>query len=190
MKRSTLVVLVIFLTLVGLLLYLNQNEPAEEETEIATAEPLEFLFSDSDGLPTSIDIKNDAGDQVVIFRNEAGLWALDQPIETEAPQGGEADQASAEAAASQLTTLRIESKPEVDPEAAGLDQPSYTLTVEMTGGTEKSVRIGDLTPTEIGYYASIDDSNEVLIINRTGLDALLTMIENPPIVEPTPTNIP
>jgi hypothetical protein len=109
---------------------------------------------------------------------------LEQPIETET------DQASAEAAASQLTTLRIESKPEVDPEAAGLNQPSFTLTVEMTGGTEKSVRIGDVTPTEIGYYASIDDSNEVLIINRTGLDALLTLLENPPVVEPTPTNMP
>lgn len=184
MKRSTLVVLVIFLGLVGLLLYLNQNEPAEEESDATPTAPVEFLFSDSDGLPTSIDIKSDSGGQVVISRNEAGVWVLEQPIETEA------DQSSAEAAASQLTALRIESKPEVDPEAAGLNRPSYMLTVEMTSGSKKSVRIGDLTPTEIGYYASVDDSDEVLIINRTGLDALLTLIENPPIVVPTPTNIP
>jgi hypothetical protein len=89
-----------------------------------------------------------------------------------------------------LTTLRVESKPEVDPEAAGLNRPSYILTVELTSGSKNSVRIGDLTPTEIGYYASVDDSDEVMIINRTGLDALLTLIENPPIVVPTPTNIP
>jgi hypothetical protein len=167
-----------------LLFYLNQNEPAEEESEIATTEPVEYLFSDNDGLPTSIDIKSDAGDQVVISRNEAGVWVLEQPIETEA------DQSSAEAAASQLATLRIEAMPEVDPEEAGLNQPSYSLTVDLTNGAEKSVRIGDLTPTEIGYYASVDDSDEVLIINRTGLEALLMLLENPPIAESTPTNIP
>jgi lipoprotein-anchoring transpeptidase ErfK/SrfK len=184
MKRSTIVVLVIFLALVGLLLYLNKKEPPEEKLEATPTAPVEYLFSDSDGQPTSIDIKSEVGDQVVISRNEAGVWVLEQPIETEA------DQASAEEAASQVTTLRIESKPEVDPEAAGLTQPSYTLTVEMTGGTEKSVRIGNLTPTEIGYYVSVNDSDETLIINRTGLDALLNLLENPPIVKPTPTNMP
>jgi hypothetical protein len=183
MKRSTIVVLVVFLALVGLLLYLNQNAPAEE-VEATPTTPVEYLFSGSDGQPTRIDIKSDAGDQVIISRNEAGAWVLEQPIEAEA------DQASAEEAASQVSTLRIESKPEVDPEAAGLIQPSYTLTVEMTGGTEKSVRIGNLTPTEIGYYASVNDGNETLIINRTGLDALLNLLENPPIAEPTPTNMP
>jgi hypothetical protein len=184
MKRSTVVVLVIFLALVSLLLYLNQKEPAAEEAVATPAKPVEFLFSDSDGLPASIDIKSNAGEQVVISRNEAGVWVLKQPTETEA------DQASAEAAASQLTTLRIESRLELDPEAAGLIQPVYTLTVEMTGGKKKSVRIGNLTPTGIGYYASVNNSDEILVVNRTGLDALLTLIENPPIVEATPTNIP
>lgn len=184
MKRSTVIVLVIFLALVGLLLYLNQEEPAAEELAATPAAPIEFLFDESDGLPTSIDIKSEIGEQVVIARNEAGAWVLKQPIETEA------DQASAEAAASQLTSLRIESRPEVAPEAAGLVQPSYILTVEMTSGTKKTVRIGDLTPTGIGYYARINGSGETLIINQTGLDALFTLLESPPYVEPTATNVP
>ncbi|MBN1451406.1 MAG: DUF4340 domain-containing protein [Anaerolineales bacterium] len=184
MKRSTAIVLVVFLALVGLMLYLNQKEPGTEEAAITPAAPIEFLFSDSDGLPTSIDIKSKTGEQTVLARNEAGAWVLKKPIEMEA------DQASAEAAASQITSLRIESRLEVAPEAAGLVPASYTLTVETTSGTKKTVRIGDLAPTGIGYYAVIDGNNETLIISRTGLDALLTLLESPPFVNELETSTP
>ena len=182
MKRSTWIVLVIFLALVGLLVYLNQKEPAITEVDVATVEPVEYLLTETDGLPTSIDIKSETGEQVSITRNEAGVWVLKQPIEAEANQG------SAEAAASQLTSLRIVSRPEVAPADAGLVQPSYIMTVELTSGTVKTVRIGDLTPTESGYYTNIDESKVVLIVSKTGLDSLLTLVESPPFIStPTPT---
>jgi hypothetical protein len=190
MKRSTWVAVVIFLALAGILFYLNQREPIEEAVEITPPAPVEFLLMDSDGIPTSIDIKAGSGEQVFITRNEAGIWVLEQPTETDAPQGGEADQASAEAAATQLSSLRIESRLEVAPEAAGLVKPSYILTVKLSGGIEKTVRIGDLTPTGIGYYARVDGSDETLVLNRTGLEALLTLLESPPFAEPDPTNMP
>jgi len=183
MKRSTWIVLVIFLVLVGLMLYLNQKEPAAEETEVTPTALTEYLFTATDGLPTSIEIQNDSGEKVAIARNEAGEWVLKQPIETEADQG------SAEAAASQLTSLRIVSRPEVAPAEAGLVQPSYVMTVELTGGTTKTVRIGDLTPTESGYYTNIDESTDVLIVSKTGLDSLLTLVDSPPYVN-TPTPMP
>ena len=185
MKRPTWIVLVIFLALVGLILYLNQKEPAPTEADAtATIAPVEFLFSDNDGLPTSIDIQGKTSEQqTVLARNEAGVWVLTKPI------ASEADQASAEEAASQVTSLRIESRLEVAPEAAGLIQPAYTLAVETTSGTKKTVRIGDLSPTGIGYYATVDGSAETLIIGRTGLDALITLLESPPISVPA-TNTP
>lgn len=184
MKRSTWITVAIFLGLAGIMFYLNQREPAENAVEITPPAPVEFLFAESDGIPTAIDIKSGNGEQVIIARNEAGVWVLEQPTETEA------DQASSEAAATQLSSLRIESRLEIAPEAAGLTLPSYILTVETTGGTKKTVIIGDLAPTGIGYYAQINGSKEVLIINQTGLDALLTLLESPPFVKPTATNIP
>jgi hypothetical protein len=185
MKRSTSIVLVIFLVLVSLMLYLNQKEPAKTEVDTTTpVASVEFLFSDSDGLPTSIDIKDKTGEQqTTLVRNETGGWVLKKPT------ASEADQASAEEAASQVTSLRIESRLEVAPEAAGLVQPAYTLTVETTSGIKKTVRIGDLSPTGIGYYATIDDSTETIIIGCTGLDALITLLESPPISAPA-TNTP
>jgi hypothetical protein len=190
MKRSTSFVLVVFLTLVGLLFYLNQREPEIEELDVTPNAPVEFLLSADEGLPVSINIKSGTGEQVVIARNEAGVWVLEQPIESGAPQGGEADQSSSEAAATQLSSLRIEARLDVAPEETGLVQPSYILTVELSGGTVKTVRIGDLTPTESGYYARVEGSDQTLILNRTGLESLLSLLESPPFVEPAPTNTP
>jgi len=181
MKRSTGIVLVVFLALVGLMLYLNQKNAATGATDVTPTAPVENLFTETEGLPTSIDIKSKTGEQVTIERNNAGVWVLKQPIEAEADQG------SAEAAASQVTALRIVSRPDVAPDEVGLIQPSYILTVKLTGGAVKTVRIGDLTPTSSGYYTSVDDSNEILIVSKTGLDALLTLVTSPPFVgTPTP----
>ena len=183
MKRSTGIVLVIFLALVGLMLYLNQRKPATETADVTPTATVENLFIATDGLPTSIDIKSNNGDEVSIERNDAGVWVLKQPIEAEADQG------SAEAAASQASALRIVSRPQVAPADVGLTQPAYVLTVKLTSGMLKTVRIGDLTPTSSGYYTSVNDSSEVLIVGKSGLDALLTMVKSPPFVS-TPTPVP
>ena len=183
MKRSTWIVLVIFLALVGLTVYLNQNQLPADETEVTPTETVEYLFSATNGLPSSIDIEARTGGQVAIERNEAGQWVLKQPIEAEANQG------SAEAAASQLSALRIISRPEVALDEAGLVGPSYVMTVKLTGGKVAVVRIGDLTPTSSGYYTNVNGSDEVLIVGKTGLDALLTMVTSPPFLD-SPTPVP
>lgn len=186
MKRSTVILLVIFLALVGLMVYLNRKEPepAVAETETVITEPVEFLFSESDGLPASIDLQDKDGNRVVIARNEDGLWVLEMPTQAEADQG------SAQAAASQLTSLRILSTVEVAPDDVGLGQPSYTLFVKLTGSTQKTVRIGDLTPTGNGYYAHVGEDDNVLILSKTGLDALFTLLDSPPYLEGLATETP
>ena len=184
MKRSTVIVLIVFLALVGLVVYLNQKEPVVEESDVPTSEPARFLFSENDGLPTSIDIQDSNGNQVVIARNDAGVWVLEMPIEAEA------DQASAQAAASQITSLRILSSVEVAPADAGLVQPSHVLTVKLSADTQKTVRIGDLTPTESGYYSQSNGSDEILILSKSGVDALFTLLDSPPVAIETATEIP
>jgi len=174
MKRSTWIVLGLFLLLASLTIYLNQKEPATEETEITPSATAEFLLSDSDGLPTRISIESDTGEQVVIARKETGEWAVKQPLEAEADQG------AAEAAATQLKALRVISHPEVDPDIVGLNRPSYTMIVKLTSGSEKTVRIGELAPTGSGYYANTNNSEEVLILSQNGLDSLLNLLESPP----------
>jgi len=71
-----------------------------------------------------------------------------------------------------------------------LVQPSHVLTVISSANTQKAVRIGDLTPTESGYYAQSDESEEILILSKSGVDALFTLLDSPPYAIETETATP
>jgi hypothetical protein len=174
MKRPTWILLLILLALVGLLVYLNHERNLTTMAESTPVEPVEFLLADTDGPPISISITDSQGKTVMIVRADSGSWIVDKPINAEAEQG------AAEAAASQLTSLRVLSKPDVPPEAVGLSPASYTLSLRFTSDKEKTVRIGDLTPTESGYYASINGNTGVVILDKTGVEALLDLLQSPP----------
>jgi hypothetical protein len=185
-RRSTVVYIVLLLVLAGAYYYLNNREqPAgievtpEPSSEVAE----EFLFTAEEGTPTSIRIESKAGEVVELGRGENNAWALTQPVEAKAEQG------AAEAAASQVTAMRIlDTVPDVDPAIIGLQNPEYVLTVKFTGGGERSADIGVITPTETGYYVR-SGANEIVIVSRSAIDALLGLLTNPPYME-TPTPIP
>ena len=180
-RGSTVVYIVLLLVLFGAYYYLNNREqPAEIElTEEPVAEAA-YLFTAEDGIPTGIRIESKAGETVEVARGEDNAWALNEPVE--AP----AEQASAEAAASQIATMRIvDTVPNVEPEIVGLEDPEYVLSVAFTGGGERTVDIGVITPTESGYY--VRDGTEIVIVSRSAIDALLGLLRDPPYLEtPTP----
>ena len=43
----------------------------------------------------------------------------------------------------------------------GLDKPNATATITYTDGTTRTVKVGDITPTEDGYYVQIDGDDNV-----------------------------
>ena len=186
-RGSTIVYIVLLLLLVGAYLYLNNREqPAEIEL---TAEPgveveQASLFAAEEGTPTSIRIESMAGETVEVARGADSAWELEQPAE--AP----ADQAAAEAAASQVTAMRIvDTVPDVDLSIVGLEKPEYTLTVAFTDGGERTIDIGVITPTESGYYVR-DMTDQVVIVSRSSIDALLGLLTSPPYLEtPTPAAV-
>src|SRR4030095_12216570 len=159
-RRSTVVYLVLLLALAGAYYYLNHREKpadievtAEPGTEIAQA----YLFTAEDGTPSSIHLESKAGQVVEVARGADNAWALTQPVEAKA------DQAAAEAAASQITTMSIlDTVPDVDTKLVGLETPEYVLTVKFTSGVERTVDIGVITPSESGYY--VRDADGKLII--------------------------
>ena len=117
-------------------------------------------------------------------RNAENAWVVILPIEATAEQG------ASEAAASQLTTIRINDRlPNINPKDVGLDVPAYTLSVKFTNGVEQIAKIGVITPTESGYYVSMD--SEIVIVSRSAIDALIGLLTSPPYAEtPTPSTIP
>jgi hypothetical protein len=183
-RRSTVVYIVLLLVLIGAYFYLkNREQPAEIE---ATLEPSsevsqEFLFPAADGEPTSIRIESKSGETVEVRRGEDNAWELTQPVEAKA------DQAAAEAAATQVNAMPVlDTVPDVDPGIIGLEDPEYLLTIHFTTGGERSVEVGVITPTESGYY--VREADRIVIVSRSAIDPLLGLLTSPPYLEtPTPS---
>ena len=184
-RRPTVVYIVLLLVLAGAYYYLNNREqPAEIELTVEPSSEVaqEYLFTAEEGTPTSIRIESKSGETVEVARGEDNAWTLIQPVEAKADQG------AAEAAASQVTTMPIlDVVPDLDPGIIGLDDPEYVLTMKFTGGGERTVDVGVITPTESGYY--VRESDKIVIVSRSAIDALLGLLTNPPYLE-TPTPAP
>jgi hypothetical protein len=183
-RPSTVVYIVLLLLLIGAYFYLrNRQQPAEIELTLEPTSEVsqEFLFTAEDGTPTSIRIESKSGETVEVRRGEDNAWALTQPVEAQA------DQAAAEAAATQISAMSIlDMVPDLDPGIVGLEDPEYLLTVSFTGGGERTVAVGVITPTESGYY--VRDGDKILIASRSAIDSLLGLLTNPPYLEtPTPS---
>ena len=186
MRRSTVIYLLLFLVLAGAYYYLNNREkPADISLTLEPGSEVKYLFTAEDGVPTGIHIESKAGDSVEVARDADNAWAVTLPIEAKA------DQAAAEAAASQVTTMQIlDTIPDIDPDIVGLTDPEYTLTIKFTSGVERKAEIGVITPTESGYYVR-NENAEIVIISKSSIDALLGLLNNPPFLEtPTPSPIP
>lgn len=184
-RRSTVVYLVLLLALVGTYLYLhNRAKPADLAITPEPSSEVSYLFTANQGTPSSIRVESNTGKTVEITGGGGNAWTLTQPIEAKADQG------AAEAAASQVTTMRVIDKvPNVDLKVVGLDVPAYTLTIKFAGGAEQKVDIGVPTPTESGYYVR-DASGKVVIVSKDSVDALIGLLDNPPYAEtltPSPT---
>lgn len=185
-RRPTIVYVILLLILAGAYWYLNNREkPVEAEATVEPSAEISYLFNAEDGTPSSIRMESKSGETVEVARDAENVWTLIQPLEAKA------DQAAAEAAASQITTMRILDRiPDLDPEIVGLENPEYVLTIKFTNGVQRTVDIGVITPTESGYYIQ-DADGEIAVVSRDAIDALLGLLENPPYLEtPTPSPVP
>ena len=176
MRRSASVIYIILLAVLAGLYYFLNNRPetVDSETPTSTSVAIEYLFNSEDGLPTRIQIESQDGETVEVARDAENVWAFLQPVETSADQG------SVEAAAGQVTTIRvIDHLPDLDPGTVGLDSPNFTLTIQFPSNVERIIKVGVLTPTGNGYYVSRGDG-ETLIVNNSALDALIGLLTDPP----------
>jgi len=186
-RRSTVVYITILLAVIAVYLYLNfRDQPAESVATPGPTSDMNYLFSAEEGVPAGILINAKSGETVELARNSEAAWALKQPVVAGAEQG------SSEAAATQVMAMRVLEKiTKLDPGLVGLREPEYILTVKFNNGTERTVHIGVVTPTESGYYVQDSDGGDVLIISKNSVDALLGLLTSPPYAEtPTPSPVP
>ncbi len=188
-RRSTVVYILILLILVGAYFYIKNRSQSKADTALtltpeATSEPVNYLFTSDEGVPSSIRIQSKDGQTVELGHDASNAWVLTQPV------AAKADQGSAEAAATQVETMRVLNKvSNLDPSVAGLKNPEYVLTVKFPK-VERTVNIGVVTPSENGYFVQDASGGDIEIVSKSAVDALLTLLTTPPYLEtltPSPT---
>ena len=182
-RTGTWVALLVFAAIIAAIVYLNRNPIEDAESEITPIAEEAPLFAEG-SVVTSIEVKPLEGETVKLERNESQAWVLTQPDEVEADQG------LAEAAASQITALRIVTEVDnsKDPSIFGFDQPAYILTIGFEGGTTSILEVGDTTPSENGYYVRMD-GDKFYVVALSGIGSLTNLASAVPYLN-TPTPIP
>ena len=184
-RRNTWIVLIVLVALIGFSYYVGQSKVKQAAAATPTSGPT-ALLDPSLGSPTDIRIEDASGDAVEIARNQSGKWVL------KAPTAADANQASAEAAATQVGALKILSSVDLGPDVIGLDKPSYTIT--LTYGSEKThtLLVGSETPIQNGYYVQLDGGQKK-VVDKAGMDALTGLLTKPPYLAtltPVPSDTP
>jgi hypothetical protein len=174
-RRNTWLLIVILMAVVAFSFYLKNRK--QQEASAATPTPAQAgavsLFAADEGQPTDISVNDSTGKLVEFARNSSGKWVLKAPTESEA------NQAAAEAAATQVTALQALSNVALGFDVAGLDKPSYTMSFVFSGGKSHILKVGAETPIQDGYYASLD-GGMVRIVDKQGIDALIQLLSQPP----------
>lgn len=176
LKRSTVISIILLTGLIGLAVYLSrQDNKADTDIDAPPTQALVYLFNESDGLPDAITIQDKSAQVVAVRKDASGAWIFEKPI------GAAAQPGFVETATSQLATLRIlNTLADMPPSAVGLDQPDFVIAIQFNSGKETSLKIGNLTPTNSGYYAQ-KENGEIIIVGKAGVDSLLEIFRNPPL---------
>jgi len=181
-RKQTWIVLIALAALLGYAFYLN-NQKKTSASEATPAAETVFVINSTEGLPSSIEVKSTDGKTVKLVRVE-NAWTMELPDKAEANQG------LAEAAATQITSLRVIDEVTGDPGIFGVDSPAYVITVELSGGKRHVLEVGDNTPTNSGYYVRLD-GDQIVIVGLSGIDSLTGLLTSPPYLNTaTPSPVP
>jgi hypothetical protein len=181
-KRNTWIVVGIFVIVLAFAIY-YQNSPKKGAVSSTPTPGTRAVLTNVDEKSiNTLRIEDTTGKAVALGRDTSGVWVVTEP------KGGPTDVTQAETAVTQLLALQSISSldPTSDLGIFGLAKPAYTLTITMNGGTKYVLLIGDVTPTQNGYYVRLNQ-NAPDIVNKDSIDAMLGMLTKPPFVA-TPTS--
>jgi hypothetical protein len=177
-RRSTLVLLVIFAAFVAGALFWQRSQDKKEAAE-ATATPGSQLLFHFKGNITGLRLERTSGGVLELDRDAQSAWKLIYP------KADETDSAAVEAAVSQLISVPVISTLEEGPsmEAAGLTIPAYRLLINLDDGSQVVMNVGNVTPTGGGYYVLVSQQG-ISIVSKYSLEPFLKLMDNPPVKLP------
>jgi hypothetical protein len=186
-RRSTAVVLVLFLMLLGVAWYLTANNRlsfSAAATPTFPPAPKRLLNVDESQLAT-LQIQNLQGQVVSMGRDAQSGWSLLEPKATGDPNKIQSVVADVLGLSSQADL-----GPGMDAGSVGLTAPSFRIILTLTDGSQQIITVGANTPVGSGVYIRVNDG-PVQVAMREAIQAATTLVSSPPILATvTPTGGP
>jgi len=197
-RRSTWVILAVFIVLLGALLIFQRNKDSESLddqantlSDLGTLRPVETVFDVPYGeVILGLEILDRDVNKLEIQReSEDKEWVL---ISLE----GEADQDLINKVILQLESLSIDRTLDagIDLESIGLKYPDNTIRVLTSSGRLFTIYVGKVTITKATYYTQLKGSSPILV-SKYDLDTVINLLTTPPVlinpietIEPTVGN--
>lgn len=180
MSARFTIVLVVLLVLIGGLVAVTQvlrvGDPEEDKRP-----PRLYRIQDV------AHVVIDRGEESITFEKREGDWFIVNGEDGEDLQvdigrwGGIPSLLSGPAVATDMMETEEERKKLLDRASYGLDPIRSVITVTSASGQTVVVNLGDLTPTEDGYYVSVEDPRDNLyIVHSSWVDVLERLLDEPP----------
>ena len=196
MRRSTVIVVILFLLLGGLYWYTRQEGNSLDTilagTPTPSSTPPGYLVEPYIKSVTSLTVRK-PGSPPVTLTLDGEMWQMQLGTEPVSAL----DQDAANSVAFNIQDLRILSSVEAAGKTLsdfGLDAETATgIEAEFSDGSSIKILVGKATVIGNGYYAITQEQpDRILVINKLSLDSLLSLPENPPVLitdtlESTPT---
>lgn len=184
-RRSTWIVLAIFVLMVAAAVLLPRLQKTDETPEsTATNQPTQIKVYDL-GLEDVVWIQfMDMQGKLVEVERESPTadWVMvGETVDT-------SDSIRIGSIAGQLMAMQAlrTFETELGVNAVGIDNPNYTVTVRTATGDVIINKIGNLNAVGSGYYIKVDDE-PVVIVAKIVLDEILGILTEPPLAAtPTP----
>lgn len=181
-RKQTWILLVIFAVLAGLAFYLQKN-PIQNPANITPSPTSQTSMIEgwSSTEINRIDYQDDQGNNLVLEQLANGGWVLQ-------PENSPVDLGKIEAIRTQIldTTNLATLESGISLDAVGLVKPARTITIYGAEGKQSVVKVGNLTPTESGYYVIVDHKSPT-IASRYAIDAIFDSFMKERLFDYTPT---
>jgi len=182
-RRSTWILLAIFIVGVGLVFYLDKY-PISKANVTPTATLTSPLFGNvtADNL-VMIEIQSNTGGVLQLTRNPDKTWVFNNI------QGKSPDQGKVQELLYTLTGLTVTEglNGSLPLDSVGLATPANTITLVVDSGTKNILKIGAVTSISSGYYVQLNKNNPV-IIDKGTIDNLTSLFNLNNLVLATPTS--
>ena len=185
-KKSTLILLIIAIILVGAYVWLQNQGSLDfnNHSDEPTATPLpRFIQLEASNL-VSLKLTRPEQEDLIISKTADGGWQINVP-------GASVTEGNIAQIVAEFNAIQVKQQLNLDLDLTtlGLDNPQYSFTLTQSDGTQHIIKIGSANPLNTDYYAQLDAGAPVLV-SQGSIDNIVSILESaatPPTPTPAPT---